>query len=499
MGIYWPTLHEAKQKNMQWALIRIPLFRNLKNRSSKKKALTRQNFEFKVGGESYFGNVADTGFKDLFAVAQIRQAQIYHPIKTLGEKSGFVILLAVCISLLITFLFSTRLIARIKELREAIDGIGSGQWNVTLNSQANDEIGATAARIEWMADQLRAQISKTGESVYEETEQAFLPATNLESLALESEERFPTNRNTTCFLDSHALGPYLTLVIGESTTLGNSAALGITIAKACFSSINSSLSEKPVEPDIFLNTLNRTVHSMCGGMITITTCVASLNLETGECRIASAGHRGPLHLKPSENGFEVEELSAIGELVGAKTDATYEAIQYQLGINDILLFHTTGLTEIVNGEGKTWGEKRLIETLVAHAAEGVKRLRTEIENGLSQHVGKEMESLDVALRLLRWKQVFSTAYPEATQSKTKKLSIWIESEEKRRVTEGVPEEISKVEEKVPVERQKRIVANPESVVPSTKRPLHSPKPDRDEETALREAFLFEDKDWPNAA
>jgi len=77
---------------------------------------------------------------------------------------------------------------------------------------------------------------------------------------------------------------------------------------------------------------------------------------------SNAGHNPPILFKVSN---EIQYLNEGGLVLGVLPDSTYVESSIFLSSGDILLFYTDGVTEITNGKGEEFGEKRLIDTVNA--------------------------------------------------------------------------------------------------------------------------------------
>ena len=86
-----------------------------------------------------------------------------------------------------------------------------------------------------------------------------------------------------------------------------------------------------------------------------------------EVKIASAGHPPPLLVR---SGGVVERLELRGTIVGVVPDADFEDVTVRLVPGEVLLLYTDGVTELRTTEWQ-YGEQRLLETVQAHAGDGV--------------------------------------------------------------------------------------------------------------------------------
>jgi serine phosphatase RsbU (regulator of sigma subunit) len=84
--------------------------------------------------------------------------------------------------------------------------------------------------------------------------------------------------------------------------------------------------------------------------------LAKLNPITGIVRYCSAGHPPALLLRASG---ELEFLSEGGLLLGVVPAAPYVSGCFELGVGDVLMIYSDGITESINSSGKEFGYARL--------------------------------------------------------------------------------------------------------------------------------------------
>jgi serine phosphatase RsbU (regulator of sigma subunit) len=156
------------------------------------------------------------------------------------------------------------------------------------------------------------------------------------------------------------------LWIGDVTGHGVGAALVTSAARAAVSAIETM---SDVTPAKALQFLNRAVHAASKGSKIMTFFVAAVDLETGLCTFANAGHSMPAIMQaqqdPQSSKREIEFLwSPPSFILGQFEDGQFEEGQIQLEEGDCLFLYTDGVIELENSSREQWGERSARRALV---------------------------------------------------------------------------------------------------------------------------------------
>jgi serine phosphatase RsbU (regulator of sigma subunit) len=170
----------------------------------------------------------------------------------------------------------------------------------------------------------------------------------------------------------------------------SSGGLGILLADATGHSVPAALvsvmantayhayAKGMVSPAAVLGTLNRRLAHLAGGGHFITMFYGVVEAPTRRLIYALAGHPRPLWYRRA--GGAVEALDAEGPMIGLWPEAEFEERCVPLSPGDRVLIYTDGVTECRNGQGESFGQRRLEAFLAAHggAADTVLRLDQEL-------------------------------------------------------------------------------------------------------------------------
>lgn len=124
----------------------------------------------------------------------------------------------------------------------------------------------------------------------------------------------------------------------------------------------------------------------------LTCFAASIDLDTGRCRYANAGHPPALLLHP---GGALSELMCTGPLVGP-FDARWDTEAIQIEEGDTLVIATDGLAEAADADRVRIGEAAVAERLVATAGRGPQAALDALFGLLAEHhIGSPSDDVTV--------------------------------------------------------------------------------------------------------
>lgn len=161
--------------------------------------------------------------------------------------------------------------------------------------------------------------------------------------------------------------------------------------------LNASPFEDPGE---LLTSMNRLMSSGMPPGRFVTMASALYDPATGKLDIARAGHPSPLIVRAGEN--KVDKIGTDSFAVGFFEDSTFATSTTNIGIGDIVVLLTDGITEAQNRAGEMYGSSRMNATLLAMAgtkpaAECLKELLLDFEKFCDGRMLKD----DVTVILLK--------------------------------------------------------------------------------------------------
>ncbi len=163
----------------------------------------------------------------------------------------------------------------------------------------------------------------------------------------------------------HQIGERMFVWIGDVTGHGVAAALVTAAARASVSLIERDPVITPIKA---LHHLNWAVSAVSQGKKLMSFFIASINLKTGVCEYANAGHPAPIFITKTLLAPEVTDLKFLSltasTLLGMLQDPHFEHGTLTLNSGDTLFVYTDGVTEVENERGLAFGDRRLFKTLL---------------------------------------------------------------------------------------------------------------------------------------
>ena len=172
----------------------------------------------------------------------------------------------------------------------------------------------------------------------------------------------------------------LGLAVADVAGKGVPAGLIMTATRALF----RAAAVRHSEPQVILEDVNKLLCAERFGSRFVTALVAAIDPATGHVTYASAGHDAPLILRSGSEEVEDHPMPALP--LGLRPDATYTALQMQLGRGDVMVMYTDGVTEAMNTRREQFGGSRLAEVLVGSArGERAVAVRDAIVEAVTTH------------------------------------------------------------------------------------------------------------------
>jgi serine phosphatase RsbU (regulator of sigma subunit) len=123
------------------------------------------------------------------------------------------------------------------------------------------------------------------------------------------------------------------------------------------------LAEDPGDLGACMTRLNKATCAKCPSNRFITFFLSVFEPRTGDLAFANAGHNPPILVRASG---AAEMIEGGGPVLGILPTAPYHEQHVRLGVGDLLVIYSDGVTEATNPKEVEYGEDRLIEVLKAH-------------------------------------------------------------------------------------------------------------------------------------
>ena len=206
----------------------------------------------------------------------------------------------------------------------------------------------------------------------------------------------------------------LGIIIADVAGKGTSAALYMAELKG----LMLSLSQLHTSPRELLKRANRIIaqHLDARSFITMTYAVVDLYART--LTYARAGHCPLVYLPgggPGAGARKVQVQVPDGLVLGLKIDggerfdSLLEERTIRLGVGDVVLLFTDGVTEAMNAEGEPFGEDRLAALVAEHGDLPFEELRERILREIRAFVGDTALHDDLTIVVLKVDEVAASA------------------------------------------------------------------------------------------
>jgi sigma-B regulation protein RsbU (phosphoserine phosphatase) len=163
------------------------------------------------------------------------------------------------------------------------------------------------------------------------------------------------------------------LLIADVTGKGVPAALLMADTKALL----HAAADNADDPADALGRVNRILAIERRSSLFVTAALAAVDADTGDLRLASAGHEPPLVVRADGR---LEAIDARGPILGAFAGAAYEPAACHVEAGEVVVLYTDGITDTRDAAGAFYGEARLrgvLADLTGASAEEVLRAVVE--------------------------------------------------------------------------------------------------------------------------
>lgn len=185
------------------------------------------------------------------------------------------------------------------------------------------------------------------------------------------------------------------VAIGDVCGKGIAASL---IMAMCRSTLRNNAAGTP-SPSAVLHAVNRAIFPDIREDMFVSLLYVVLGRNSGEVRLARAGHEPPLLYRRGEG--RVETIEPPGMAAGIDDGEVFERSladhPVHLGSGDVLLLYTDGVTEAADGEETEFGLDRLRDVLAASAPRGAQAVVEAVSEALNHFSGSAPQSDDITL------------------------------------------------------------------------------------------------------
>ncbi|MBL8076437.1 MAG: GAF domain-containing protein [Anaerolineales bacterium] len=169
----------------------------------------------------------------------------------------------------------------------------------------------------------------------------------------------------------------LGLFIADVADKGMPAALFMALTRTL---IRAAVNETNSPSEVLSRVNEQLLPDTQQGMF-VTAIYGELDVELGEFTFVNAGHNPPFWMKADG---EVEKLTRTAVALGVMEQANVQQRTITLGVDDLLLLYTDGVTESFSPAGELFGEERLVNALKTYPAQNAEEALEIVETCLNE-------------------------------------------------------------------------------------------------------------------
>jgi len=325
------------------------------------------------GGTEWLLSYSRAGFGDLMVVSTVEKKKALGAVEILIRKSLIFFGILIAMTAIISLLASSKLTGALTSLFQATQKVSEGDFNIRVNVNSSDEVGALAENFNLMAAEVSRLLEETAQKARMESELQ-TAKTVQETLFPETEAKIgplsiagfyePASECGGDWWHYCQVGKKIFLWIGDATGHGAPAALITSAAK----SASTIIERLNITPSQALELLNRSIYDVSKGRIMMTFFLASYDPDAAELTYVNASHEAPFLIRKGEGPLKKKDLIPLNEVnnprLGQSRDTKYKQTVVRIEPEDMMFFYTDGIPDIQNGTKTSWGEREFIKALV---------------------------------------------------------------------------------------------------------------------------------------
>lgn len=185
----------------------------------------------------------------------------------------------------------------------------------------------------------------------------------------------------------------LGVMVADVTGKGVPAAIFMALSRA----VMRTIARTTVSPAQVLTESNATLLDDNHARVFLTAFYLVLNTKTGDLFFSNAGHDYPILHTDGHSRY----IEADGFVLGAFRNITLDDQHVQLEHGDVFVLYTDGLTEARNINRELYETDRLRQMIEANAHLSAQQIQTAIVEDLKVFVGKQAQSDDMTLVVIK--------------------------------------------------------------------------------------------------
>jgi sigma-B regulation protein RsbU (phosphoserine phosphatase) len=193
---------------------------------------------------------------------------------------------------------------------------------------------------------------------------------------------------------------HLCFVIGDVAGKGAPGALLMAVSKTLIKSRAADDSS----PSSILTHVNNELSEENESAMFVTVFLGILNVKTGDLVYTNAGHNPP-YIKRADG--ELQKLDAFhGPVIGAMPELTYKQDQDILGVDDVIMLYTDGVTEALDIDDQLYSDPRLVDLLSAQHYKHPKEMVETVAEDVQAFQGEAEQADDITILAVQYYGLF---------------------------------------------------------------------------------------------
>ena len=308
---------------------------------------------------------------------------------------------------------SGRISKPLKKLESDVRRISDGHFDQRTDIQTDDEIGSLASSFNVMTDSLQKYIADLKEVTAKEqriagelsaatTLQASMLPRNFGDFAGHREFNLyatmsPAKEVGGDFYDFFLIDDdHMGLVMADVTGKGIPAALFMVVSKTLIKN-RAQMGGGPAE---ILKYVNEQLCENNEAQLFVTVWLAILEISTGKCMIANAGHEHPA-VRRAGGKYELVTYRH-SPAVAIMEDMEFREHEFLLNPGDSLFVYTDGVTEATDADNRLFGTDRMLEALNEDPDADPEKLLGIVRKHIDAFVGGAPQFDDITMMSLRY-------------------------------------------------------------------------------------------------
>lgn len=319
--------------------------------------------------------------------------------------------------LMVVIAYRSKLLSRpISMAGDALQQISKGNFDVRLQTEADDEIGGLLRNVQSTADRLKCYLNEvtsfvvtqkqidTAKAIQQDFLLASLPSSP--SYDVEAISR-PALEVGADWYDMVDVGDHVIVVVADVCDKGVPSALYMSVFRSLIRSklldhigeLDSSQDASSVIRDAIEETNNYMASNQNNSMMFATLFIAAIHKITGHACYVCAGHESPV-LVSSVGTTMLDKVS--GPAIGLFEDASYPVSYFDVQPGDSLVIYTDGLIDARDLQNVGWGLYRLRELLDVTRVKSASQLMALITSQVDDHMAGADPFDDLTIMVFRW-------------------------------------------------------------------------------------------------